>query len=172
MRAHLLFPFASKLLTCPPYLPSWSGCATLPAVHTSLNHASPPLPPTQRGSPAAQGHGSSGALATHPLELPLPSATCAASGDCCPCCWQGPSQVPSGPERGPRMLIFLWLLVGQSRFVGTGPIRRACQHPYRSGSRNGTLLFLSVHTAVTAAMAPNGPGIHLPSRYLGRQPPK
>jgi hypothetical protein len=58
---------------------------------------------------------------------------------------------------GARMLIFLWLAWwGSHVSIGTGPVHRGLPPPCSSGSRNGTLLLLSVHTTVTGHLAPTG----------------
>jgi hypothetical protein len=128
----------------------------------------PPPPPTRLGPRAAQGQAPliPGRFPCCSLAAPLSPATSAAFGGGAPCCSQGPAlaereppNLPGAkrPLNGARMLIFLWLAWwGSHVSIGTGPVHRGLPPPCSSGSRNGTLLFLSAHTTVTGRLAPTG----------------
>jgi len=142
----------SPLLTLPPHT-----SFTLHTSHCTLHTTTtvppppPPPPPTQRGPPAAQGQ-----APLIPGRLPCPQRTSAALGGWCPLllarACPGRTRTSQPPRctatlNRARKRIFLWLAWwGSHASIGTGPVHRGLPPPCSSGSRNGTLLLLSVHT--------------------------
>jgi hypothetical protein len=171
---HTVHTYTSHLIHTSHLTPhTHTSHSTLHTSHFTLHtsHFTPPLPPlppqpTRRGPPAAQGQAPliPGRLPGYSLVLSdlrglrggwyplLLARACPGRTRTSPT-----SQVRSDPERGQDAHLPLACLVGQSRFDWY----RACSQgfatpPCSSGSRNGTLLFLSVHTTVTGRLALTG----------------